>query len=338
MNIGSINKLKVDADAPVEKPVERAEPNRLAAPDVEVASLTTPVTNPDGGESEDEIVAAPLELIVAERYMPTPSESDTTDEKPAEPVSDQTYVNEEAGVLLEESVEVPIDSHTQETAQVAAATRVGFDAPDAAPVNPFDIAGGTLRPGVQETNPESLDFWWDKLHQEAIARKATVAQEKSLGAREIEQLAREVFSDISAMAQGDGIRLPEDFQNRLIGELSGLGPLLALIARPGVEDIAINLGHIYVYTTGEGWTHTGPAPDGIGDAIRVLMDRAGQRPPSPDYPVADAMLQVMVPDGARPKGRASGSTTSCRRRVHTGIRSRCESQTTGRNGMSVRAR
>ena len=26
-----------------------------------------------------------------------------------------------------------------------------------------------------------------------------------------------------------------------------------------------------------------------------MMDRAGQRAPTPDYPIADAMLQVMVP-------------------------------------------
>lgn len=62
-----------------------------------------------------------------------------------------------------------------------------------------------------------------------------------------------------------------------------------------VEDIAINLGHIYVYTTEGGWEYAGAAPPGIGDAIRVLIDRAGQRAPSPDYPIADAMLQVMVP-------------------------------------------
>ena len=61
------------------------------------------------------------------------------------------------------------------------------------------------------------------------------------------------------------------------------------------EDIAINLGHIYVYTTTNGWEHAGAAPDGIGDALRVMIDRAGQRAPTPDYPIADAMLQVMVP-------------------------------------------
>jgi len=35
----------------------------------------------------------------------------------------------------------------------------------------------------------------------------------------------------------------------------------------------------------------------IGDALRVMIDRAGQRAPTPDYPISDAMLQVMVPLG-----------------------------------------
>jgi type IV secretory pathway ATPase VirB11/archaellum biosynthesis ATPase len=69
-----------------------------------------------------------------------------------------------------------------------------------------------------------------------------------------------------------------------------MGPLLELIARTDVEDIAINLRHIYVYTTTSGWEHAGSAPEGIGDALRVMIDRAGQRAPTPDYPIADAML------------------------------------------------
>src|SRR5690606_23809575 len=81
----------------------------------------------------------------------------------------------------------------------------------------------------------------------------------------------------------------------LIGELSGLGQLLELIAAADVEDIALNTGHIYAYRTTEGWRYVGPAAPGIASGIRVLIDRAGQRAPTPDYPIADAMLQVMVP-------------------------------------------
>ncbi|RMD58280.1 hypothetical protein D6833_13055, partial [Candidatus Parcubacteria bacterium] len=61
---------------------------------------------------------------------------------------------------------------------------------------------------------------------------------------------------------------------------------------------------IYIYTTEQGWQHYGEAPQGIGDALRVMIDRASQRPPTPDYPITDAMLQVMLPGekGVQRKG------------------------------------
>jgi len=147
--------------------------------------------------------------------------------------------------------------------------------------------------------------WWNTLAEEGRARKATESRQRSLSSTEIETLARQVYEEVSNRAVEAGVSLPKEFVLRLIGELSGMGPLLELIARADIEDIAINLGHIYVYTTSSGWEHAGPAPDGIGDALRVMIDRAGQRAPTPDYPVADAMLQVMVPlvDGSvRRKG------------------------------------
>lgn len=167
-----------------------------------------------------------------------------------------------------------------------------------APASPFDIVGTSVRPAVRETSLHDLEVWWRELLQEGQARKAVASQQKALTPAEIEKLAREVFDDVSHRAQNAGFPLPDEYLTRLIGELSGLGPLLALIARLGVEDIAVNLGHIYVYTTQSGWEHVGAAPEGLGNAIRVLIDRAGQRAPSPDYPIADAMLQVMVPSSA----------------------------------------
>jgi type IV secretory pathway ATPase VirB11/archaellum biosynthesis ATPase len=137
------------------------------------------------------------------------------------------------------------------------------------------------------------------------AKKAVGSLQRSLSSTEIEALARSTFEEIKARAVQAGFALPAEFLLRRIGELSGMGPFLELIAHPDVEDIAINLGHIYVYTTTNGWESAGPAPEGIGDALRVMIDRAGQRAPMPDYPIADAMLQVMVPlaDGtARRKG------------------------------------
>ncbi|MBI3175219.1 MAG: type II/IV secretion system ATPase subunit [Chloroflexi bacterium] len=159
----------------------------------------------------------------------------------------------------------------------------------------FDIAGKTLKPVTEARPAEELVYWWKLLAEEARARKAVESVQRSLSSTEIEALARQVFTVIQAQAVEAGVALPQEYLLRLIGDLSGLGPLLELIARADIEDIAINLGHIYVYTTSQGWGYAGPAPEGIGDALRVMIDRAGQRAPTPDYPIADAMLQVMVP-------------------------------------------
>lgn len=161
----------------------------------------------------------------------------------------------------------------------------------------FDIAGQTLKPAQDGPSSDQQERWWQKLAEEGRARKAVAARQKNMTSTEVEALAREVFEAVREQAVDAGFRLPEEFLLRLIGELSGMGPLLELIARSDIEDIAINLGHIYVYTTQAGWEHVGAAPDGIGDALRVMIDRAGQRAPTPDYPIADAMLQVMVPLG-----------------------------------------
>ena len=170
--------------------------------------------------------------------------------------------------------------------------------------NPFDVIGQTTPVSVDEKTGAEIAQWWQKLAEEGKARKAIEARQRSLSPADVEALARQVFEEVQEGALDAGVRLPDEFLTRLIGEMSGLGPLLALIARPDVEDVAINLGHIYVYTTAAGWQHVGEAPESIGDAIRVLIDRAGQRAPTPDHPVADAMLQVMVPaaDGVRRKG------------------------------------
>jgi Flp pilus assembly CpaF family ATPase len=159
----------------------------------------------------------------------------------------------------------------------------------------FDIAGKTLKPVSEARSSEETERWWKQLVEEARARKAAESLQHSLTSTEIEALARQVFEQVAQRAVEAGVHLPQEYLLRLIGDLSGLGPLLELIARMDIEDIAINLGHIYVYTTSKGWEYSSPAPEGIGDALRVMIDRAGQRAPTPDYPIADAMLQVMVP-------------------------------------------
>jgi type IV secretory pathway ATPase VirB11/archaellum biosynthesis ATPase len=159
----------------------------------------------------------------------------------------------------------------------------------------FDITGKTLKPVTEARSSEEREHWWNALVEAGRAKKAVGSLQRSLSSTEIEVLARNTFEEIKVRAVQAGFSLPTEFLLRLIGELSGMGPLLELIARADVEDIAINLGHIYVYTTTSGWEYSGPASEGIGDALRVMIDRAGQRAPTPDYPIADAMLQVMVP-------------------------------------------
>jgi len=168
----------------------------------------------------------------------------------------------------------------------------------------FDIAGRSMLPSVENKTGE-LKHWWDVLAEEGQARKAMEARQRALNSAELEALARQVFEEVrTRAAEGAGVRLPEEYLLRLIGELSGMGPLLELIARPDIEDIAINLRQIYIYTTAVGWQHWGESPESSGDALRVMIDRAGQRAPTPDYPIADAMLQVMTPtpEGVKRKG------------------------------------
>ncbi len=167
--------------------------------------------------------------------------------------------------------------------------------PDEVPFSPFQVSAGAVRTVAGADNPDRLERAWEALLAEGQSRKAAASVRKSLSPVEIETLSREVFAEAAARSMQGGIRLPEIFLTRLIGELSGLGNLLELISRPDVEDIAVNLQHVYVYSTGQGWSYAGQSPPGIGDALRVLMDRAGQRTPTPDFPIADAMLQVMVP-------------------------------------------
>ncbi len=159
----------------------------------------------------------------------------------------------------------------------------------------FDLAGRSFAPSVEDTSGERLEHWLSVLTKRAQERKAEEGTKRKLSPSDIETLVKEVFAAVSQEAANDGIQLPEEMVLRLIGELSGFGPLLELIARDDVEDIAVNLGAIYIYVTGKGWQHVTQATKGIGDAMRVMIDRAGQRAPTPDHPIADAMLQVMVP-------------------------------------------
>jgi pilus assembly protein CpaF len=163
----------------------------------------------------------------------------------------------------------------------------------------------TISPSSQKmtSNPagatelrEKTKTWAETLFKEARAKYASEATKRTLVGLELEALVREVFASVSQQARDqDGIRLSEDLVLSVIGDLSGLGPIMTIISDPEVEDIAINLGAIYVYKTLSGWEFYDKAPASLFSALRVLIDRAHQRAPTPDYPIADAMITQLVP-------------------------------------------
>ena len=90
-------------------------------------------------------------------------------------------------------------------------------------------------------NKDREAHWIAELSRIAQERKATAAATKTLTPTETEEMAREVYADIASKAFNEGIDLSPRKNAlilRLIGELSGLGQLLELIASPDVEDIA----------------------------------------------------------------------------------------------------
>src|SRR5574342_1269456 len=97
-------------------------------------------------------------------------------------------------------------------------------------------------------NQDRQAHWEAELSKEAQQRKATAAATKTLTPTEIEEMARQVYDDLAPRAFNEGVDLSprkNDLILRMICELSGLGQLLELIASSEVEDIAINMGHIY---------------------------------------------------------------------------------------------
>src|SRR5574337_403653 len=104
----------------------------------------------------------------------------------------------------------------------------------------FDITGKTLKPVTEVRSSDEMERWWNTLAEEGRAKKATESRQRSLSSTEIEALARQVFEEVRVRAVDAGVTLPPEYLLRLIGDLSGMGPLLELIARSDIEDIAIN--------------------------------------------------------------------------------------------------
>lgn len=159
----------------------------------------------------------------------------------------------------------------------------------------FDVFDHSMRPAAEAPAANTIEDWYRRMLEDAQERKARVASERRLSSGDLEALARQVFEEYRERALDEGVRLPDALLPRLLGDLSGLGPLLALVQDPEVEDVAVNYGHMYVYRTGKGWQYHGPTPEGFGTAMRALIDAAGYRPPMADTPITDAMLQVLVP-------------------------------------------
>ena len=159
----------------------------------------------------------------------------------------------------------------------------------------FDVVGKSQKISPDRTPIEVVEKWRKTLLEEGRAEKAREASTRALTSSDTDALARAVFERVSSQAADNGVYLTDEDLLMLLGDLSGLGPLLELVARPDIEDVAINLGHIYAYTSSKGWEHIGPTPAGTGEAIRVLIDRAHGNPPTPDHPIADATLTQMIP-------------------------------------------
>ena len=95
----------------------------------------------------------------------------------------------------------------------------------------FDIAKGSQTMSGDPTPTDVVDKWRKTLLDEGRAAKATEGSKKALQSAELQALARKVFDDVSAQAARSGVKLGEADLLVLLGELSGLGPLLELIAR-----------------------------------------------------------------------------------------------------------
>ena len=117
----------------------------------------------------------------------------------------------------------------------------------------FDVVGKSQKISPDILPDEIVEKWRKTLLEEGRAEKAREASKRALAPSDTDALARAVFERISSQAANNGVYLNDEDLLMLLGDLSGLGPLLELVARPDIEDVAINLGHIYAYTTSKGW-------------------------------------------------------------------------------------
>ena len=125
----------------------------------------------------------------------------------------------------------------------------------------FDIYS---KDGIQKPVPAAgvnpdREKWMSRMIRDGLDQKAEVAKQHFLTHHDNLVVAQSVFEDLRVRAEKEGVVLTQADFGVLLNELVGLGKLTGLIASNDVEDISINLGHIYAFTTSAGWKDVGPA-------------------------------------------------------------------------------
>lgn len=158
----------------------------------------------------------------------------------------------------------------------------------------FDVLHSADPPEQTPVENANHPKWVKILLDTGFDRKAELAKKEStLSPNDMISLARSVFDEVREKAINDGVPLTENEYGMLLNRLSGLGVLADLIASSDVEDIAVNLGHVYVFTTRAGWKCVGPADNEVS-TLRVELGRQKQKAPTYDVPIVDAMLKIAV--------------------------------------------
>ncbi len=155
-------------------------------------------------------------------------------------------------------------------------------------------------PPAEAAQAAALAPYWARAVEIGRERAALARRERRLSPAELEELARSVIEEVAREAEAQGLVVPREvWQFRLVGELSGLGPLLPLLEDPSVEDVFLQGRFAWVWRTGRGAEPAGEIPGGIYDALRLLMDQHGYVPPRPDRPIADGAFHLVLPEAGR---------------------------------------
>jgi len=158
----------------------------------------------------------------------------------------------------------------------------------------FDAFSSSQKIGDDKPDDAVHEKWLTQLTEKGFALKADAMKKSmSLQSAEILRIAHEALDEVNGQAVKEGFALKEADLGELVNRLVALGQLTVLIASRDVEDIAINLGHIYAFTTSGGWKYIGPVKDEVS-TLRVELGRQSQRAPTFDIPICDAMLKLLV--------------------------------------------